>query len=108
MSELLKEITDEQFTQEVVESQIPVLVDFWAPWCQPCKAMMPVLEDVAKEFDGKLKIVKVNIDSDTAFAAENNVRSIPNFVIYKNGKKCEQFVGSKSKNDLIKLIEGVL
>ena len=108
MSELLKEITDEQFTQEVIESEIPVLVDFWAPWCQPCKAMMPVLENVAKELEGKIKIVKVNIDNNSAFATENNVRSIPNFVVYKNGTKCDQFVGSKSKDELIKLIEGVL
>ena len=108
MSELLKEITDDQFTQEVIESPIPVLVDFWAPWCQPCKSMMPVLEDVAKELGDKIKIVKVNIDNNSVFAGENNVRSIPNFVVYKNGAKCDQFVGSKSKGELIKLIEGVL
>ena len=108
MSKLLKEITDQQFTQEVVESKIPVLVDFWAPWCQPCKSMAPILEDVAKELGDKVKIVKVNIDDNSTFAAENNVRSIPNFVIYKNGSKVEQFVGTKSKNELIKLIENVL
>ena len=108
MSSLLKEITDEQFTQEVIESTTPVLVDFWAPWCQPCKAMTPILEDIAKELGDKVKIVKVNIDSNQTFASQNNVRSIPNFVIYKNGSKCDQFVGTKSKNDLIKLIEGAL
>ncbi|MDR2338515.1 MAG: thioredoxin [Deltaproteobacteria bacterium] len=108
MSKKLKEITDAQFQKEVIEANLPVLVDFWAPWCGPCKAMAPILENLAEEMADKLKIVKVDITTNQQFATANNVRSIPNFVLYKNGAKCEQFIGAKDKSELLKIINAAL
>jgi thioredoxin 1 len=105
---MLKEITDDEFQKEVIESDLPVLVDFWAPWCGPCKAMAPILEAIAKEMANKLKIVKVDITNNSQFAGINNVRSIPNFVLYKGGKKCEQFIGARDKSELLTIIKDAL
>ncbi len=108
MSELVKAISDEQFEQEVVNSDVPVLVDFWAPWCGPCKSMLPVVENVAKEMAGQLKVVKIDINENSEVANANNVRSIPNFIIYKGGVKREQFVGARDKSDLMSIIKSIL
>ncbi len=94
----------ENFKEVVLESKIPVLVDFFADWCGPCQMMGPVLEEIATELSGKAKIVKVNVDDNPDIASDYGVMSIPNMIIFKNGEEKENFVGVKSKEDLIKAL----
>ena len=89
----MTQVTDETFQQEVLASDTPVLVDFYADWCAPCRAASPTIDAIAIEFEGKVKVVKVNVDSSSKFAVENQVRGIPNFIVFKGGKKVAQFVG---------------
>jgi len=91
------QLTDAIFEQEVIKSAIPVLVDFWAPWCGPCKAIAPTLEELATELDGKLKITKVNIDENDAVAVEYGIRAIPTMLLFKGGQVAEQIVGMMPK-----------
>lgn len=100
-----KNINDADFESEVLNSEIPVLVDFWAPWCGPCKAIAPVLEEVAKEFDGALKIVKINVDDNKEIAGEQGVRGIPTLLLVKNGEIVETKVGALSKGQLVSLLK---
>src|SRR3954466_8014088 len=93
-------LTDGNFSEEVLKSQKPVLVDFWAEWCGPCKMIAPVLDELATEYDGKVKIAKVNIDDNQNLAAQFRVTAIPTLLIFKNGQVTEQMVGAKSKRDL--------
>lgn len=86
-------VTDETFPQEVLQSELPVLVDFYADWCPPCKASAPAIDAIAEEYAGKIKVVKSNVDQGSKYALENGVRGIPNFVIFKGGQKLQQFVG---------------
>jgi thioredoxin 1 len=99
--------TDATFDEEVMKSPLPVLVDFWAPWCGPCKAMNPILEELAAEFDGKVKIVKVNVDENIDTAGKFNVLSIPTFLMVKDGKAVGSVVGARSKADMKKEIEKI-
>ena len=94
MSELIKSIDDADFNAEVLQSSQPVLVDFWAEWCGPCKMIAPVLEQVAAELGGKIKIVKVNVDNNPQSPAQYGVRSIPNLILFKNGKAIGNKVGA--------------
>jgi thioredoxin 1 len=97
----LKEINNDAFENEVLNSDLPVIVDLWAPWCGPCKAIAPILETIAEEFDGKINVVKVNIDENPSIAANYNVMSIPTLLIFKDGNVEGQIVGLASKNKII-------
>lgn len=97
-------VTTENFKQEVLNSDIPVLVDFWASWCNPCKMMIPVVEEIAKEMEGKAKVCKVNIDEESALATQYHVMSIPTFLVFKEGKVVNSTVGVQDKKELIDLL----
>lgn len=93
-------LTQDNFSKEVLESSTPILVDFWAEWCGPCKMIAPVLDELAEEYDGKVRIGKVNIDNEQGLAAEYGVRAIPTLLLFQKGQVAEQIVGLKSKRDL--------
>ena len=100
--------TDANFKSEVLESDKPVLVDFWAEWCGPCKMIAPALEQLAEEFDGKAKIVKLNVDDHPAIAGEYGIRSIPTLLFFRDGKVVEQLVGAAPKGALAEKLNGLI
>ncbi|WP_409419103.1 thioredoxin TrxA [Marinomonas sp. RS-M-Aa-14] len=108
MSENTIQITDAQFAEEVLNSDIPVIVDFWAPWCGPCKMIAPVLEDVAAEYAGKVKVVKLNVDENQETAPKYNVRGIPTLLVVKGGEVVATKVGAVSKSQLIEFVNGAI
>jgi thioredoxin 1 len=93
-------LTRENFAQEVLQSPTPVLVDFWAEWCGPCKAIAPVLDELADEYEGRVKIGKVNIDEQQGIASEYGIRAIPTLLLFDKGQVADQIVGLRSKRDL--------
>ena len=93
-------LTQENFAKEVLQSTTPVLVDFWAEWCGPCKMIAPILDELAEEYDGRVKIGKVNIDDQQKLAAEYSVRAIPTLLLFNQGQVADQIVGMRSKRDL--------
>jgi len=101
-------ITDAEFATEVLKADLPVLIDFWAPWCGPCKAMTPIMDELATEYAGKLKVVKMNVDENIEIPGQFGVMSIPTFIIFKDGSPVDQFVGSKPKDDVKQKIDAVL
>jgi len=99
-SPLISALTQDNFEKEVLQSATPVLVDFWAEWCGPCKMIAPLLDELADEYDGKIKIGKVNIDEQQALATKYGIRAIPTLLLINKGEVAEQMVGAKSKRDL--------
>jgi thioredoxin 1 len=108
MSEHIHYITDDTFEAEVLQSQQPVLVDYWAEWCGPCKMIAPILDDIAKEYAGKLKVAKVNIDDNQATPAKFGIRGILTLMIFKNGNVEATKVGALSKSQLAAFIDSNL
>lgn len=96
-------LSTENFEKEVLKSEKPVLVDFYADWCGPCNAMAPVIEKLAKELEGKVKVGKINVDENPDIAVEYNVMSIPTLIVFKNGKEEKRLVGLRNKEELINL-----
>lgn len=100
MSANVKEFTDGNFQAEVLDSSQPVLVDFWAPWCGPCRQIAPMIEDLAGEYQGSVKVGKLNIDENPSFAQQYGVSAIPTLMIFKNGQPTDKFVGVRPKSQL--------
>ncbi len=97
-------VTDSTFEPEVIKDSQPVLVDFWAPWCGPCRAIAPVLEELDKEFEGKVKIVKMNVDENPSTPSKYGIRAIPTLILFKNGDVVGQVTGAVSKSNLKDMI----
>jgi thioredoxin 1 len=108
MSENVKEVTDQSFDQEVLQSEEPVLVDFWAAWCAPCRMLAPTIDQVADDYAGKAKIVKLNVDDNAETSARYNIRGIPTLLLFKGGEVKEQIVGATSKDHISKAIDAQL
>jgi thioredoxin 1 len=108
MNERITHITDASFTDEVLKSSVPVLVDYWAEWCGPCKMIAPVLDEIAEQFAGKLKVVKLNIDQNTETPPKYGIRGIPTLMLFKEGKMEASKVGAVSKAQLALFIDSNL
>ena len=102
------EIDDSNFDQMVLQAKIPVVVDFWAPWCRPCIMTAPILEELAKEYDGKINFTKINVDKSAKTATKYGIMAIPNLMIFKNGKPASQIVAYKPKAELKRNLDAVL
>ena len=108
MSDLVHATSDATFEADVINSDIPVLVDFWAEWCGPCKMIAPVLDEVAKDYEGRLKIVKVNVDENPDTPVKYGVRGIPNLILIKGGEVADSKVGALAKSQLVEFINNNL
>jgi len=108
MAENITQVSDATFENEVLKSPIPVLIDFWAPWCGPCRAIAPIVEELAGEYAGKMKIVKMNVDDNPRTPAQYGVRGIPNLILFKDGAVQQQIVGAVPKGHLVKAISTVV
>ena len=102
------QLTDATFEAEVIKSALPVLVDFWAPWCGPCKMLGPVIEELAKEYDGKVKICKLNTDESPNSASEYHISAIPTVLLFKGGKLVQELVGLQPKEELKRRLDELL
>lgn len=98
-------VTDESFKGDVLDSDLPVLVDFWAPWCGPCRMVAPVVEDIAQQYEGKVKVVKLNTDENPSTASQYGIRSIPTLMIFKDGQRVDMVVGAVPKTTLANTLE---
>ena len=103
-----QQVTESTFKPEVLDSTVPVLVDFWAPWCGPCRMVAPVVDEIAVQYEGKIKVVKVNTDDNPKIASEYGIRSIPTLMIFKDGQKVDMVVGAVPKTTLATTLEKYL
>lgn len=103
-----KELTSADFEQEVMQAEGPVLVDFWAPWCGPCRMMAPVIDAIAAKFAGRLKVAKVNVDEAGDLAAQFEIRSIPTLIMFKNGQPVDRLIGAVPESELTERLERLL
>jgi thioredoxin 1 len=101
-------VTDTTFKEEVVDSDVPVLVDFWAPWCGPCRMVAPVVDEIAEQYQGQIKVVKVNTDENPTVASQYGIRSIPTLMIFKGGQRVDMVVGAVPKTTLANTLEKYL
>ena len=108
MSEQIVHLSDDSFEQEVLQSDLPVLVDYWAEWCGPCKMIAPLLDEIAGDYQGKLKVCKLNIDENSGTPPQYGIRGIPTLMIFKNGSAAATKVGALSKGQLIEFIDANL
>lgn len=101
-------LTKSNFEEEVLKSEIPVLIDFWATWCGPCKMIAPIVEEIANEYEGKIKVGKVNVDNEIELATAFRVSSIPLLVVVSKGEVVAQLVGYRAKQDVVEMFEGLI
>lgn len=108
MAANIAHVSDDNFDSEVLKSPLPVLIDFWAPWCGPCRAIAPIVDELAGEYVDKLKVVKMNVDDNPRTPGRYGVRGIPNLILFKNGEVQQQIVGAVPKAQLVKAISTVV
>ena len=108
MGDLLQEISDQDFDNIVLQSDVPVLVDFWAPWCGPCKAIGPMIDQLAQAYEGRIRVTKVNVDDNTATPARFGIKSVPTIMFFKNGTLFDQLAGMVARPALEKAVEKLL
>ncbi|MEM1169787.1 MAG: thioredoxin [Cyanobacteria bacterium P01_H01_bin.35] len=101
-------VTDSSFEKEVINSDLPVLVDFWAPWCGPCRMVTPIVDEISQQYEGKIKVVKVNTDENPNVASQYGIRSIPTLMIFKGGQRVDMVVGAVPKTTLANTLEKYL
>ena len=101
-------LTDENFESEVIKSKQPVLVDFWAEWCGPCKMLGPIIEELSKEYTGKVKVAKINVDDNPSLSSKFGIRSIPTLILFKNGQIVEQLIGMQPKGAIKSKIDAAI
>ena len=99
------QVSDASFEGDILKSPVPVLVDFWAPWCGPCRSVAPIVEDLATQYAGKLKVAKVNVDESTDVAMKYQITSIPTFILFKNGQVADRALGALPRSEFVKLID---
>jgi len=108
MSEKVLNFTKDNFEKEVLQSDKPVLVDFWAAWCGPCRMVAPIVSQIANEYDGRVKVGKVNVDDENELAQKYRIMSIPTLIVFKNGKLVDSVIGARSKEDLSRMLDNHL
>ncbi|HEY1250285.1 MAG TPA: thioredoxin [Thermoanaerobaculia bacterium] len=99
------QVSDASFDGDILKSPVPVLVDFWAPWCGPCRSVAPIVEDLANQYAGKLKVAKINVDESTDVATRYQITSIPTFILFKNGQVADRALGALPRSEFVKLID---